>query len=233
MSFLVGTLYILRGSNYQPVEIRKRYHDLSNLLAISEPKNLRCKNKSSMDVLCCELFRKGLPGRLKFWKPSLTKEFFFRRSFFYYFFFAIWPDWPFRNFRTSKSVDRRFWNYANFADQWTFSKKWWKLGRSLHSNFGASKSGNWRFGTTKNWPITWLWGSKIAKWWVGYLGLCKKTILERADFTLQLLMFVTEERGRVMFVIFFLSFFCQLLSPQFQARLGWARPDHESSDQPA
>ena len=41
----------------------------------------------------------------------------------------------------------------------------------------------------------------------------KETILERADFTLQLLMFVTAEKEREMFTIFFLSSFCQLLSP--------------------
>ena len=36
-----------------------------------------------------------------------------------------------------------------------------------------------------------------------------------------------------MFIIFFLSIFCQLLSPRFQSRIGRVRPDHESSDQPA
>ena len=36
-----------------------------------------------------------------------------------------------------------------------------------------------------------------------------------------------------MFTIFFLSSFCQLLSPRFQARIGRVRPGHESSDQPA
>ena len=61
----------------------------------------------------------------------------------------------------------------------------------------------------------------------------KETILERADFNLQLLMFVTSEKERRMFIIFFLSSFYQLLSPRFWARTGWARPDHESSDQPA
>ena len=61
----------------------------------------------------------------------------------------------------------------------------------------------------------------------------KETTLERDDFTLQLLMFVTAKEERVMFIIFFLSFFCQLLSPQFKPRTGWARQDHESSDQPA
>ena len=43
----------------------------------------------------------------------------------------------------------------------------------------------------------------------------KETTLERADFTLQLLMFVTAEKERVMFIIFCLSIFCQLLSPRF------------------
>ena len=41
----------------------------------------------------------------------------------------------------------------------------------------------------------------------------KETILERADFTLQLLMFVTAEKKRELFIFFFLSSFCQLLSP--------------------
>ena len=46
-------------------------------------------------------------------------------------------------------------------------------------------------------------------------GLIKDTKLERADLTLQLLMFVTEGKEGVMFIIFFLSVFCQLLSPPF------------------
>ena len=45
--------------------------------------------------------------------------------------------------------------------------------------------------------------------------LTKETILERADFALQLLMFVTAEKEGQMFIIFFLSIFCQLLSPRF------------------
>ena len=36
-----------------------------------------------------------------------------------------------------------------------------------------------------------------------------------------------------MFIAFFLSIFCQLLSPRFLARIGRACPGHESSDQPA
>ena len=43
----------------------------------------------------------------------------------------------------------------------------------------------------------------------------KEATLERADLTLQLLMFVTAEKERKLFIIFFLSSFCQLLSPQF------------------
>ena len=43
----------------------------------------------------------------------------------------------------------------------------------------------------------------------------KETALERADFSLRLLMFVTAEKEREMFIIFFLSIFCQLLSPRF------------------
>ena len=43
----------------------------------------------------------------------------------------------------------------------------------------------------------------------------KETTLERADFTLQLLMFVTEEKEKEMFTILFLSIYCQLLSPRF------------------
>ena len=61
----------------------------------------------------------------------------------------------------------------------------------------------------------------------------KETTLERADFPLKLLMFVTAEKEGQMFIIFFLSIFCQLLSPRFSARTGRARPGHENSDQPA
>ena len=42
----------------------------------------------------------------------------------------------------------------------------------------------------------------------------KETTLERADFTLQLLLFVTAEKEGQMFIIFFLSSFCQVLSPR-------------------
>ena len=41
----------------------------------------------------------------------------------------------------------------------------------------------------------------------------KETTLERADFTLQLLMFVTAEKERRRFITLFISSFCQLLSP--------------------
>ena len=43
----------------------------------------------------------------------------------------------------------------------------------------------------------------------------KETTLERANFTLQLLMFVTSEKERELFIIFFLFSFRQLLSPRF------------------
>ena len=45
--------------------------------------------------------------------------------------------------------------------------------------------------------------------------LTKETTLERADFALQLSIFVTAEKEKEIFVIFFLSSFCQLLSPRF------------------
>ena len=64
---------------------------------------------------------------------------------------------------------------------------------------------------------------------MGALVCPKETTLEIDDFTLQLLMFVTTEKEREMFIIFFLSSFCQLLSPQFEA--DWVRPDDENSDQ--
>ena len=65
------------------------------------------------------------------------------------------------------------------------------------------------------------------------IGPLKETTLARADLTLQLSMFVTAEKEGEMFIIFFLSSFCQLLSPQLQAMASWVRADHESSHQPA
>ena len=47
------------------------------------------------------------------------------------------------------------------------------------------------------------------------LFLLKETTLERADFTLHLLMFVTAEKEREMFIIFILSSFWQLMFPRF------------------
>ena len=44
----------------------------------------------------------------------------------------------------------------------------------------------------------------------------KETTLERAHFTLQLLMFVTQEKERKLFTIFFFSIFRQLLSRNFK-----------------
>ena len=61
----------------------------------------------------------------------------------------------------------------------------------------------------------------------------KETTFQRDDFAVQLLMFVTEEKEGQMFIIFLFSIFCQLLSPRFKARIGRARPGHESTDQPA
>ena len=48
----------------------------------------------------------------------------------------------------------------------------------------------------------------------------KETALERAGLTVHLLMFVTAEKEEQMFMFFFLSNSCQLLSPRFQARKG-------------
>ena len=53
--------------------------------------------------------------------------------------------------------------------------------------------------------------SSFFSGWVG----AKEATLERADFTLQLLMFETAEKERVMFIILFFSGFCHLLSPGF------------------
>ena len=51
------------------------------------------------------------------------------------------------------------------------------------------------------------------------LRMVKETTLERADLAFQLLIFVTAEKERRMFIIFFLSVIFQLLSPQFSARI--------------
>ena len=47
-------------------------------------------------------------------------------------------------------------------------------------------------------------------------GMTKETKLERADFTLQLLMFVTEEKEGVMFIIFSLSIFVSCCPRHFK-----------------
>ena len=49
--------------------------------------------------------------------------------------------------------------------------------------------------------------------------MLKRLYLKEIDhFTLQLLMFVTAEKERPLFIIFFLSSFCQM-SSQFEARI--------------
>ena len=48
---------------------------------------------------------------------------------------------------------------------------------------------------------------------------------------LQLLMLVTAEKEGIFFRVFFLSIFCQLMSPWFRARTGWVRLDQERSGQ--
>ena len=138
------------------------------------------------------------------------------------------PDRPFHNFTASKSQDR---------PTWCSSETWIKIvklpkdrsgsssvkqvslrlcdERGLSSfssferrllpdrpfrHFGASRSGDWRIYCSSGIPCD---------------THTKKTTLERAAFTLQLLMFVTPQKERVMFIIFFLSSFCQLLSPCF------------------
>ena len=60
-----------------------------------------------------------------------------------------------------------------------------------------------------------VWTNEPKKGVMGMLLLSKDTTLERADFTLLLSMFVTPEKERQLFIIFFLSSFCQLLSQQF------------------
>ena len=57
----------------------------------------------------------------------------------------------------------------------------------------------------------------------------KETELERGDFIYP----STVDVCNLGKIFFFLSILCLLLSPQFWARTGWARPDHKSSDQPA
>ena len=47
----------------------------------------------------------------------------------------------------------------------------------------------------------------------------KVTTLESADFTLQLLVLVTAEKPRAMYITFFLSIFGQVLFPLWQAEL--------------
>ena len=47
-----------------------------------------------------------------------------------------------------------------------------------------------------------------------WLGLGKETTLERADFALQLLMFVTAEKERVMFIIFLSFHFLSAVVPK-------------------
>ena len=47
----------------------------------------------------------------------------------------------------------------------------------------------------------------------GSISNTKETTLERADFTLQLLMFVTVEEERIMFITFFLSIFLSAVVP--------------------
>ena len=105
----------------------------------------------------------------------------------------------------------------------------------LASEHGTSK--RWSFGSYKRAYKS--HGFHLAKHGFSWpstdvpVGTFKETILERADFALQLLMFVTAEKERRMFIIFFLSSFCQLLSLSIQARTGWVRSDYESSDHPA
>ena len=63
----------------------------------------------------------------------------------------------------------------------------------------------------------------------------KETTLERADFTLQLLMFVAAEKERRMFTIFFLSSFLSHVVPKDSSkdRLSASRPRKLRPDQPA
>ena len=60
-----------------------------------------------------------------------------------------------------------------------------------------------------------LWNGHSGFVFVSRVVPNKETTFERADFTLQLLMFVTIEKEREMYIIFYLSIFCKLLSLQF------------------
>ena len=74
-----------------------------------------------------------------------------------------------------------------------------------------------RFGRVFSVPV----GHAILKWLVMlFLPFiwslsAEEATLERVDFTLQLVIFVTSEKEGKMSTIFFLSIFCQLLSQRF------------------
>ena len=67
------------------------------------------------------------------------------------------------------------------------------------------------FGSHQDWDE----GESLRGQEVEPYRLTKETTLERADFTLQLLKFVTAEKETKMLILFFLSIFCQLLSQRF------------------
>ena len=151
------------------------------------------------------------------------------------------PDRPLHNFRASKSVDRQIREKRRSSDFETLNDQ--KVGRVprqavVESSYPTGHFTIFEFEkiilpsflkSTKfvDRRISRIWNSKkigrvisvnINQLTVEMVGRSVKTKdarLERADFTLQLLMFVTAEKERKMSIIFFLSIFCQLLSPRF------------------
>ena len=159
---------------------------------------------------------------------------------------ATVPDWTLRSFRASKSIRPRLLIYIKFGIN-GFLRLWnRKMFGRVSLFFVAIAIASYCFcfisRATQQDYFFFLLSATVccsSRVFTSQSGghdpnvLLKETTLERADFTLQLLMFVTAEKEWQMFIIFFLSSFCQLLSPRFWARIGWAHPDHEGSDQPA
>ena len=110
---------------------------------------------------------------------------------------------------------RRTWTRPPLSASWRSRSGWRRTCRRGHAfppqpgSPARSHPGNFQgchpHPERRGWNGAWIWAQSFI--WN------KETTLERADFTLQLLMFVTAEKERRMFIIFFLSIFCQLLSP--------------------
>ena len=132
---------------------------------------------------------------------------------------SILPDRLFHNSRASKSVDQRFPVAQNINHFDARAVKIVYCSETSYEGLEALNLSNdpsgMELGTPTKFTFPLFWPASEASSSCFSQAKSKETTLERADSITQLLMLVTAEKLGQMFITFFLSTFCQLLSLRF------------------